>query len=331
MDISIPYYQDNSRVSNSAIGWFLNKGPAYFRAKLSGEVEDETTSAMSRGTAIHMYLLQPDEFQKTYKVWTGNKPSSAQQEKFCRALVDSVEIEPEKALLSAYKAAYSTSGKIDDTLLQKASELASTLNEYITYLKNPSYELLSYYEYNRILAIGENVKKHKLASKLLAPTEGETYHEFHINWDFEPNLDMSVPCKSLLDSLNIDVKNKTVTLMDIKTTTKLHHFKDSMDQYDYARQLEFYTLAIEWYLKNERGIVLDDSWTINRYIIAVDTTGTNEVRVFDFNSISWHNVFVDEEIKIRHVLYDIHWHTFNNKWEHYREYYEGDGAEMLNP
>ena len=31
MDISIPYYEDKTRISNSNIGWFLNKGPAYFR------------------------------------------------------------------------------------------------------------------------------------------------------------------------------------------------------------------------------------------------------------------------------------------------------------
>ena len=27
MDISIPYYEDNTRISNSNIGWFLKKGP----------------------------------------------------------------------------------------------------------------------------------------------------------------------------------------------------------------------------------------------------------------------------------------------------------------
>lgn len=27
MDISIPYYEDNTRISNSNIGWFLKKDP----------------------------------------------------------------------------------------------------------------------------------------------------------------------------------------------------------------------------------------------------------------------------------------------------------------
>ena len=29
MKIEIPYYEDNTRISNSAIGWFLKKGPRY--------------------------------------------------------------------------------------------------------------------------------------------------------------------------------------------------------------------------------------------------------------------------------------------------------------
>ena len=36
-EYDIPYYEDNTRISNSAIGWFLNKGPAYFRNMLDGK------------------------------------------------------------------------------------------------------------------------------------------------------------------------------------------------------------------------------------------------------------------------------------------------------
>ena len=34
MNIEIPYYEDNTRISNSAIGWFLKKGPRYLRYML---------------------------------------------------------------------------------------------------------------------------------------------------------------------------------------------------------------------------------------------------------------------------------------------------------
>ena len=40
MDISIPYYEDVTRISNSNIGWFLNKGPSFLHKMLSGEGEE---------------------------------------------------------------------------------------------------------------------------------------------------------------------------------------------------------------------------------------------------------------------------------------------------
>lgn len=39
MKIEIPYYEDNTRISNSAIGWFLKKGPRYLKDMLDGKEE----------------------------------------------------------------------------------------------------------------------------------------------------------------------------------------------------------------------------------------------------------------------------------------------------
>ena len=62
------YYSDRSRISNSNIGWFLNKGPAYLHKMLTEDVPEEKNSILARGTMIHEYLLQPEEFQKDYVV-----------------------------------------------------------------------------------------------------------------------------------------------------------------------------------------------------------------------------------------------------------------------
>ena len=60
MDISIQYYEDLSRISNSNIGWFLNKGPSFLHKMLSGEGEELNLPQLKRGTMIHEYLLQPE-------------------------------------------------------------------------------------------------------------------------------------------------------------------------------------------------------------------------------------------------------------------------------
>lgn len=331
MDISIPYYEDFTRISNSNIGWFLNKGPAYLHKKLSGQLEDETSQSMTKGTMIHEYLLQPEEFQKDYVVWDKSRPSSTNEEKFCQALADSLEIEPNKSLLSAYKAAYSTSGKSDDKILSEATKKASTLKEYIEFLKSRDQrEMITPYSVTQLMKIKENISNHKAACKLLLPADNKNvFHEFHINWEYISSkyndIEFTCPCKSLLDSVTFDYDNKKVILMDLKTTSHLHNFADAVNMYDYTRQLYFYTKALKWYITNE--LHEDEyTWRFEWYIIAIDSF-TSDIRVFTF---SYAQVYGENVEKVRNAIRDIVWHKCNDLWEHSRAYYEGNGIETLN-
>lgn len=325
MDITVPYYEDKNRISNSNIGWFLNKGPAYLHAMLTGDAEGETGAQLARGTMIHEYLLQPEEFNKHYVVFNESRPSSEQQERFCQEVAKSVEIEPNKAVLSAYRASYKNLPKSDDLVLSKGLKMAEEYSSYIDWLKtNDNRIIITPYQANQLVSISENIQKHKLASKLLKNEyigqEDELHHEFHINWEL-----CDVRCKSLLDSCHFNFRNKICTLMDIKTTVHIGKFEDSMNQYDYLRQLCFYTQALKWYIDKE---LKQDSteWIFEWYIIAIDTTGTNQVRVFEFTE---EQVYSRKETIVQ-ALKDIHWHQDNNLWEHTICYYKGNGAEKLN-
>lgn len=357
MDISIPYYEDLTRISNSNIGWFLNKGPAYLHKMLTDPPPEEKNAVLERGTMIHEYILQPEEFQKDYVVWDKSRPSSAQQEKFCQALANSVEIEPNKAVLSAYKESYSTAGKSEDKMLSEGLKIASTLKDYIDFLKaNDGRIMITPWDAKMLEKIKHNIESHKLAANIVwprnsrvrcldtdefIPVTGDSgispirdYHEFHINWEWETLLESSgdpnppellqVHCKSLLDGLTLDFKNKKVIIYDLKTTQKLWHFEESIDQYDYLRQLCYYKMAVVWYLKNEFG---EDyiEWTFEYYIIGIDTTGSYEIRVFKVDEY-----MVDSRAHvIYYALIDIEWHQSTGKWDHSRSYYEGDGSEEL--
>ena len=338
MDISTPYYEDLTRISNSNIGWFLQKGPAFLHKMLTDPPPEEKNPVLERGTMIHEYLLQPEEFQKDYVIWDKSRPSSAQQEKFCQAYASSLEIEPNKAILEAYKAVYSTKGKTEETMLSEGSKIASTLKDYIDYLKSGDQRIMiGPYDYQMLKKIRNNFKAHKLAWKLLWPAEENMmgsipppmsnlkhYHEFHINWNYEGKIN----CKSLLDSLTLDFKNKKATIMDLKTTAKLWHFEESIEMYDYLRQLDYYSMAVRWYLVSECGVTEDEifEWKFEYYIIGIDTTGLYEIRVF---KIEQKDVSSRDET-ILTALDRIAWHQMNNKWEHSIEYYTGDGSETLN-
>lgn len=322
MNISIPYYEDMSRCSNSNIGWFLKNGPKYLHDMLTGKIEGENGAQLAKGTMIHEYLLQPEEFSNDYEVFTGKKPTSPQQEKFIEELINSTEIEPNKAVLDAYKKSYSIVGKSEEKMLSEGLKIASTLKDYID-AKKSNKILISEYQMSMLERIKENISNHKLANKLLkTPYDTESdklYHEFHINWEMH-----GVKCKSLLDSIHFDMKNKICTIMDLKTTTHLYHFEDSMNTYDYLRQLCFYTMAATWYIVNE--LKDDNSWTFKWYIIGIDSLSKNNIRVFEFSEEQ-----VDSRASIiLKALNEIKWHQETNNWDYYKSYYDGDGAEMLN-
>ena len=332
MDISIPYYEDLTRISNSNIGWFLNKGPAFLHKMLTDPPPEEKNSTLERGTMIHEYLLQPEEFQKDYIVWDKRRPSSAQQEKFCQELANSVEIEPNKAILNAYQASYSTTNRSEEKMLSEGLKIASELKEYIDFLKSgDSRKMIGPWDIKMLKEIKGGFAKHKLARQLLWPLEFRTndlewFHEFHINWEYYIKMAAGVKCKSLLDGLTLDFRNKTAIIYDLKTTQKLWHFEESIHQYDYLRQLCFYYQAVVWYLRYELGVKDWNDWTFKFYIIGIDTTGSNEIRVFEIDK---DDVYSRKDT-ILGAMQDIWWHQTTDQWDHTRAYYEGDGSEKLN-
>lgn len=336
-EYDIPYYEDNTRISNSAIGWFLNKGPAYFRRMLDGKEKGLDLPQLRKGTMIHEFLLQPDKFWDDYVLFDGDKPKSAQAQKFCENLINTVEIELNKQLSDAYRKSYSIVGKSEDKILSEALKISVEYKDYIEAIRSKK-TLISQYDLDQLMKIQHNVGEHKLARQLIrrAGEHGNihVYHEFQINWDYfaedELNHEAYTPiaCKSLLDSCTFNFDTRTCTIMDIKTTAKLWHFEDSMKEFDYCRQLCFYKEAVYWYLINVLELSIDEfyKWRFEFYIIAIDTTGSNEIRVFKLDSTQ-----VDSRSDTIHDFMTLYlWHLGTDNWDHSYDYYTGDGSETLN-
>ena len=335
-EYDIPYYEDSTRISNSAIGWFLNKGPAFFRRMLDGKEKGLDLPQLRKGTMIHEFLLQPDKFWDDYVLFDGEKPKSAQAQKFCENLINTVEIELNKQLSDAYRKYYSIVGKSEDKILSEALKISVEYKDYIEAIKSKKI-LISQYDLDQLMKIQHNVEEHKLA-RLLIRKVGEhlnvhVYHEFQINWEYWINDELNhgaytpIACKSLLDSCTFDFNARVCTIMDIKTTAKLWHFEDSMKEFDYCRQLCFYKEAVYWYLTNILELSNDeiDKWVFKYYIIAIDTTGSNEIRVFTLSSIQ-----VNSRSDTIHNFMRVYlWHLGTGKWDHSYDYYTGDGSEIL--
>lgn len=333
MTITTPYYEDMSRISNSNIGWFLKKGPAFLRRMLDGKEEGLSGASLSKGTMIHMYLLQKDEFWKEYRVLDFEMPTSKQQKDFCIAyntITDPFVLDDDR-LLKAYAKAYSNK-KTEAAILTEAKQIIESNKAYVNYLnEKDDRKLISFADVNMLKNIEKNVKSHKMANSLLfdVPESTEAYNEFQINWDFpRAYFDIHLDCKSLIDRVLIDHVTKKITLIDVKTTVDVHDFSHSVEMYDYGRQLAFYWLAIQWYMLNEKKLnVFEEDYTFETYIVAIENNGSNPVRAFKFKP-----TFVESRLDdIEYAVKELCWHTKNNQWDYFREYYEGDGSEEFKP
>lgn len=330
MDISIPYYEDLTRISNSNIGWFLKKGPKYLKEMLDGK-EGLKASFLDKGTMIHEYILQPEEFWKDYIILDFAVPKVKQQKDLLEFYANAKMVDPlaseDDILLMSYNSAYSNNKSIDKRI-QEAKELVELYQNYIEYFKNKdSKKVISFADLNMLKTIKKNMEDHKKANELLFkyPETFEVHNEFHINWEY-PNASSlgDLPCKSLLDRVMIDHTNKKIILVDIKTTADVYNFKHSVEEFDYCRQLAYYWLAIHWYFKNELKLNIEE-YEYETYIIAVQSHDGYEVRVFKFNPKT-----VEEKlVAIDYAIKRIAWHKDNNLWDHMKEYYDEDGAEII--
>ena len=331
MDISIPYYEDMSRISNSNIGWFLKKGPRYLKDMLDGKIEGLKASFLDKGTMIHEYILQPEEFWNDYIILDFAVPKVKQQkdllEFYSTARLTDPFATEEDILLMSYNAAYSNNKSIDKRI-QEARELVELYKNYIEYFRNKdNKKIISFADLALLKTIKQNMQEHKKANEILFayPETFEVHNEFHINWEF-PNASKlgDFPCKSLLDRVMFDHVNKKIILIDLKTTSDVYNFKHSVEEFDYYRQITYYLLAISWYMKDQ-GIDISD-YDCEAYIIAIQTNGNNEVRVFNmFNELE----LDDRKDLIVKTLTELSYHYQTGNWDHTRKYYENDGIEEL--
>lgn len=325
MIIDKPYYSDNTRISNSAIGWFIKKGPLYYHRMMIGEEEGLKLPQLEKGTMIHEYLLQPDEFWKDYIILDYEVPKVKQQKDFCEAYTNSLELIEDDKLLKAYRSSYSNT-KSSEIALKEARELYNKYEDYINYLRQKdTKKVISFADLNMLKQIKENIVNHVKANELLTDKPGcESNNEFHINWELQVG-DWSAPCKSLLDRVIFDHINQKIILIDLKTTSDVYNFKHSVEEFQYYRQLCYYLMAISWYMYKDQNIDISN-YDTEVYIIAIQTNNNYEIRVF--------NMFNEEELLnskniILDALTELSYHYQTDNWEHTREYYENNGIERL--
>jgi hypothetical protein len=320
MIIEKEYYSDNTRISNSGTTLFEDS-PLTYKEVILDKKEQEDVKAFRKGTMEHMYLLQKEDFWNNYTVLDFQIPKSEQAKTYANMLVEAV-LRP----IEAFKQCYSTKGMSEAKITSEALKKIEELDAYTTYLlRKDAKEIISFAELQSLKQTEANVKAHKLANKLLKEftdsTEIYAMSEFHINWTHPAT---KLPCKSLLDRFIIDVTNKTIYLVDVKTTGSIANFGKSFKEYAYAKQLAWYWMAIEYYIENYSNLNFSE-FHKKTYIVAVKNHGNKQVKVINITE----EILNAEHDRIQNIMCELQWHYTNSLWEHTKEYYEGDGSETM--
>ncbi len=331
-------YYSKKAISNSSLGWF-KVSPLYYKKRMDREIEDEKKSYFELGKQLHMAILEPNRFNKEFTHLEYETPRTDQQREFCELIVLNKKrgVKIADKTYEAYEKVYQTKGKTTGKVQDLATALYKKLKQYVMYLKqSEKYRVvLSTSTWKLVQEQINNLKNHKLANTLLFQDDYGIFNdgnllvnnELPIYWDFpvQSKSGSVLSCKSLIDRLIIDHKNKVVKLVDLKTTYSLKDFKEHFFDFNYHRQLAFYWMAVAWMFTNDFPEV--DFWDYQKetYIIALQTRGIAECKVFTISDI----LLNDGLEAILRLIPELSWHIDENVWDYSKEYYDGSGAEKL--
>ena len=299
------YYQ-STKISNSSLSYINPEqggSPRKFKDYIVGNSNNISSPSLYAGTTIHQYFLEPETFivsdvdrpsdtivriiDKVYQVTRGE-------------LNTDINSHQDYILGSAKEFAYGQSWK-PETLLKKIIDQGE---EYYNFLHRADGKICIDQKMAAMLAnIKESVNNNAGVKKLLFDTPG--VNEEDVYWG--PN----EIYKSKIDRYTSNA------LIDLKTTSKpLASFRSSFDFYHYDRQLAFYKDALEWIGKPVERC----------YIIAIETTGYNQVRIFEVGE----KLIEQGREKYKNLLNRIEYHQQTQQWIEPQEVYENNGITLFN-
>lgn len=330
-------YEESTAISNSDIGTFILGGPKYL--KRSRNFKRKREVYFDKGSAFHCYILENLKFNERYYV-ASNK-IGGMFGKFLEDVVKKVVIE-NKDEIEAVESAYKESEfKLEFKSILTKFYKPEVQEVYRSMLENSSKVSLSLEEFKDIKSMVDAVYQHKASVKLLpaiSPTvstgnvildfdEVEIYWKFEIPAESTSSFDFpsfEIDCKSKVDRLIIDKINKTVKIVDLKTTGKpARGFVKSYKNYSYYRQLAYYKDAVSYYMKHVLDLDPKD-YTFECFIIVAETSAPFCVKVYKPLELDLQLGFEE----YTDILKEISWHIKNDVWED-RSEIEDDGIEPI--
>jgi len=297
-------YYDVPAVSNSSLSYIdpmAGGSPKMFHLYMQGLLASTESASFELGTYVHQMILEPDTIDMEPTDIPGPKVKELVDQLFSMLKQEHTGLEQEISL-EEFLSGMDMELMLRDfyksrTLSSKIATLIKDGSSYWTELCLASDKTLVSPElYNKVHSCVDSIQSNPLAYDLLVGNlDGnftEAANEMEIMWKEEWALTLDEPpteldMKSKLDRVLINDEEKTLVLVDLKTTSSpLGRFQESFEKYNYHRQMAFYQFALS---RAYPGYTLK-----NVYIIAVQTNKYFPCEVFQVHDSyldsGWHDL-----------------------------------------
>jgi len=263
----------NFEFSYSSLNRLKFSPSLFYKDYILKEREVRTDKHLIEGKLIHLLLLQPEEFDNNFALVPGKIPSDAvrrvlNEVKDTADKEDLEDLEPNIITALKHQNLYQS---IKDDSKRLSKILTDDNKEYYKFLLNcDGKDIIDQDIYKKCNESVELIKENKSVMEALASNETD----FELD-DTESFVEKALSCKlqnydfglkGIIDKYIIDHKNKTIRIIDFKTTGKsVTEFAETVEFYNYWLQAAIYSVLA---LKNAGDKGKD--YKINFTFIVID-------------------------------------------------------------
>lgn len=311
-------YYKNKAISQSQLT-NLALGPKYFKNKLEYKSESD---ALTLGSLVDVMLTESENFDNIFLVNDNIRPTGQ--------LGDYVDlIFKGHSEEDAYAIAGFRQKKID---VIKEEFKKETVQNYYNFLVNSKdKKVISREEYDKALRIVNSLLTNRFTSKYFNCEDTECLTQLELYWNYK-----DFDCRSRLDIVKINHKEKTILPIDVKTSGKsTYNFLESIIRFRYDLQASFYTEALQWYIDNKEEY---KGYKLLPFLFIVEHTDypglplIYECTEKDIHGGKYGGV-TTTGVKLKgfdELVTDLKWYYQYDSWDYTREIIENNGKVEIN-
>ena len=269
-------YYNVKAISNSSLTYLCeDQGGSRLKFKkryIDGDLEQEVTPSLENGKIIHAYIESPDDFV----IADIDKPSGMMAE-FVEAIYASHGFgDINDTIVKAHKeSGLYSSIKKENTIISKFEKEGKAYYDYLIMTQRVSPENILTSKQKEILEnVIDSLNRNVWAKQeLFGDNCDKRLKEYEMYSSYR-----DMPIKGMADIIDIDNVAGIITIKDFKTTSKpIAKYPEAFEYWHTYRQLAFY-----------KRLFIDLHPEYSNYdfifkVIAVETTGNYESRVFDIS------------------------------------------------